>query len=252
MGLAANATTMSGSAADVICRHARAVHADLIVMMSHGRTGIARAWMGGVADAVVRNSDVPVLMLREPARDDWRAAAHQLFGRILVPLDGSDESSAILRPAAALARCAGSSITLVRVVRPLSVSLPDSALPSLNPDDIADADALQDLVDDAQRQLGDASSRLLEFGANDVTTKVVVAKRVAAMVLALATKHSANLIAMSTHGRGASRLLIGSVADRVISGTSLPLLLYHPRGRTAGGVLEARRPSEPLPVLAPV
>ena len=72
-GLFADAVTVSGSAADAICQHARAVRADLIVMTSHGRTGIRRAWMGSVADAVVRESDLPVLMLREPSQDDWRA-----------------------------------------------------------------------------------------------------------------------------------------------------------------------------------
>jgi len=72
-------------------------------------------------------------------------------------------------------------------------------------------------------------------------------------VLGLATTRRADLIAMCTHARGASRLLIGSVADGVIRGTMLPLLLYHPRERaTAAERLEPRYIAEPLPDFVPV
>src|SRR5437899_8764831 len=55
---------VSGSPVDMICARARETGANLIVMTSHGRTGLSRAWLGSVADAVVRRSAVPVLMLR--------------------------------------------------------------------------------------------------------------------------------------------------------------------------------------------
>src|SRR4051812_4594057 len=52
-------TVATGSPVDAICRRARDLAVDLIVMTSHGRTGFSRAWLGSVADGVVRNASVP-------------------------------------------------------------------------------------------------------------------------------------------------------------------------------------------------
>ena len=50
----------TGNPVDVICRRAREIDADLIVMTSHGRTGLSRMWLGSVADGVIREASVPV------------------------------------------------------------------------------------------------------------------------------------------------------------------------------------------------
>src|SRR5688572_8644816 len=123
---------LSGDAATVICRRALDEGADLVVMTSHGRTGFSRAWLGSVADGVVRRAAVPVLMLRiaEAApllastaphvRPRKTAAPH--LERILVPLDGSRAAEAVLEPARALAEAGGGALVLLRVVQPVPMS----------------------------------------------------------------------------------------------------------------------------------
>src|SRR5512132_1853966 len=55
---------LKGEPVEMICQRIRDVHADLVVMTSHGRTGLSRSWLGSIADGVLRHSTVPVLMLR--------------------------------------------------------------------------------------------------------------------------------------------------------------------------------------------
>lgn len=62
------ATHSWGGIAAVILTHARKVHADLIVLGTHGRRGIARMVMGSDAESVLREASVPVLLVRPPAR----------------------------------------------------------------------------------------------------------------------------------------------------------------------------------------
>jgi nucleotide-binding universal stress UspA family protein len=64
-GLNVITTTMYGSAAPVIVAAAVEYHADLIVMCSHGRTGVTHAIMGSVAEKIARHTTVPVLVIRE-------------------------------------------------------------------------------------------------------------------------------------------------------------------------------------------
>src|SRR5688500_7495813 len=63
-GIAPVVETREGSVPDVIRRHAANVGADFIVMTTHGSTGASREWLGSVADTVVRQDSIPVLMVR--------------------------------------------------------------------------------------------------------------------------------------------------------------------------------------------
>ena len=110
---------LTGGASEMICERAKEIEADLIVMTSHARTGIGRLWLGSVADAVVRNASVPVLMLRPVERPMERDAAHHLFKKILVPLDGSLLAAEALGIATEMARASEAELTLLRVIAPV-------------------------------------------------------------------------------------------------------------------------------------
>lgn len=221
-------TVLTGRAVDVICRRAREVGADLIVMTSHGRTGLSRAWMGSVADGVMRHSPVPVLMLRSSEKKRDKEESRHLFKKILVPLDGSTTSSAIFPAAAAMARCGGGSLLLARVVRPIPLYILESAMPSYSTA-LTDPEATRQAEETVQKELVELAQRLEQEEKLVVETKVIVADHVAAGILDLARASDADLIAMTTHGRGSSRLMMGSVADKVLRGSGLPLLLLHPK-----------------------
>ena len=81
----------------------------------------------------------------------------------------------------------------------------------------------------ANQQLDGVAARVRDEGT-DVDVHVVVEMSVAQTILEFARTHGVDLIAMSTHGRGVSRLLVGSVADKVLRGGDLPLLAYRPPG----------------------
>jgi nucleotide-binding universal stress UspA family protein len=219
---------LHGDVIEAICARAHDEEADLIVMTSHGRTGISRAWLGSVADGVLRRSSIPVLMLRPIETKMDRQAVHHLFRRILVPLDGSAGSVEILSSASALARCGKSRLVLLRVVQPVPLVMTGVGAPFVYSPELEDAAATKCVVDEAERELDDVVYDLAGQGVGDVRTKVIVAGHVAQAIINFAAANGADAIAMSTHGRGASRLLVGSVADKVLRASGLPILLRRP------------------------
>jgi nucleotide-binding universal stress UspA family protein len=201
----------SGSVAGTIMQSSSAHDCAMLVLTTHGRGGWERAWLGSVADTLVRLSPVPVLLVR--GSDGAPPPAHGLPQRVLVPLDGSPEAASILPHALALGR----------VVAPAK---PASEL--LVPPDTDDAARVARECASARAYL-DAVARQLRAEGLDVEIEVRVDGHVASAILAVAQATSADCIAMTTHARsGVSRLLLGSVADKVLRGATLPVLMLHP------------------------
>jgi len=237
-GVPVTCAVIEGEKVEMICKRAWDVGADLIVMTSHGRTGISRAWLGSAADGVVRHAAIPVLMLRPIEGKAARLAARHVFKRILVPLDGSPLAAEALSSATSLAQCTGGSITLLRVVVPVPIIGGDAGLPFVYPYPISMPDLVETnhLVDEAKRELADVARHLQGQGISTVATEVVVAASAARGIIDFAHEHDTDVIAMSSHGRGASRLFLGSVADKLIRGGEIPVLVYRPlavRDKTA-------------------
>ena len=237
-GAAATPAVIDGDPAESIGRHALDERMDLIVMATHGRTGVSRAWLGSVADVVVRHAGVPVLLVR-PGEQAVGLAAAPPFTRLLVPLDGSERAEAALEPAVRLATLFGAGLTLLRVVEPVVAIPPTYGYPA--PATMLDQELFQSLVERADNYLVGTAARLrLEHPSLDVRTEVRPAEHVARGILARARPPEVDLVVMSTRGRGASRLFVGSVADKVLRGSVLPLLLVC----TAGA--EAASPASPV------
>src|SRR5690606_5946298 len=112
-----------------IRRYADEVGVDLVVMATHGRGALRRAWLGSVADTLVREGGRPVLLVRPPdeeARPDPDAPV--TFSHLLIPLDGSDEAEQAVRPAMELGEATGARFTLLTVipmVMPLATMNPE-------------------------------------------------------------------------------------------------------------------------------
>jgi Universal stress protein UspA and related nucleotide-binding proteins len=218
-----------GDAVDEICRRAVEVDADLIVITSHGRTGLSRAWLGSVADGVMRHAKMPVLMLRPVEGKAGRRIASGVFKHLLITLDGSSLSEEILSPALALAKAEGARVTLLRVIPPVPMVLPDAGLIASYSSAIPDTGATQALVDEAKIHLKILAEKV---AAQDfeVHAHVMVSSHVATAIIDFSVTHGVDLVALSTHGRGTSRFVMGSVADKVIRASRLPVLLQRPVG----------------------
>lgn len=205
-GLVVEHSGVSGEIVPELLREAERVEADLVVMSTHGRTGLRRAVLGSVADGVSRHSRVPVLLVRFGAA----AAPVASFGRVLVALDGSPEAERVLSPAMMIARACGSAVELVRVVHPISLTADDF--------DLGPAES-------AETYLSALAEQLLQVDAVDIQPRIVVSDNIAQAILAEAAESEVDLVAITSHGRGASRLFIGSVADAVLRGGVRALLL---------------------------
>lgn len=196
---------------------------DLVVMMTHGRGGVRRAWLGSVADGLVRRSPAPVLLLRSGA--EWPGhLIEPFFRRVLVPLDGSPLAAEVLDSAVRLGTPEVTVYTLVTVLVPLPLldyPAPVAASFTGRSDFDGQRDAAQAYLSTVAEGLGRRSA--------GVDTRVVVHARAAEGILEEAEAHQADLIALATHGRGAvSRFFLGSVADKVIRGASVPVLVFRP------------------------
>src|ERR1043166_2445038 len=106
-----------GEAGPAIVDEVRRLGADLVVMATHGRGAVGRLWLGSVADYCVRNLSVPVLLIHP--QDETAEPEKPAFHSILVGLDLSAESEAVLEPVIALARLTGGYVTLLHVLEPV-------------------------------------------------------------------------------------------------------------------------------------
>ena len=212
---------LDGSPAPSIVAYAASRGADLIVMSSHGRTGASRFWLGSVTDSVIRSATVPVLMVRNR---NAAVSPTAVFERVLVPLDGSSVAEAIIPHAMTLARLGNAHVHLLQVEETAEdVRVSVWRFAEHVPDD------LPARLDRAERYLRHLVERSRsEWAPATATTEARGAHRVSEAIAQVAIDRDVDLIAMATHGRGASRLLMGSVADKIIRGTECSILLLRP------------------------
>ncbi|HEU5217258.1 MAG TPA: universal stress protein [Gemmatimonadales bacterium] len=211
-----------GFAGETICDEAGRVGTDLIIMATHGRGAMGRIWLGSVADHVVRHSTRPVLLVH-PGRD--HAVPPEQFARnILVALDQSTYSEAIIDPVLDIARLTGAEVTLLTIVAPVF-----DPVESTLPHPVPQHPAIQARrSDEAHCRLRRAASRLRERGVR-VSMRVVVGSSPAAGILDVLEEERFDMVALTTHGAGGvRRLMVGSVADKVIRGAHKPVLVLRP------------------------
>jgi nucleotide-binding universal stress UspA family protein len=153
---------------------------------------------------------------------------------VLIPLDGSQLAEQILEPAIAIAAGAEADVVLLRVIEqftPDSYVLDSSTRSGLRPglfEQLQEMDGQKRTR--ADEYLDQLAARLRSRSLN-VQTRVVSHVRPATAILDDASSNCVNLIALATHGSGGlKRLLVGSVADKVVRGATMPVLVYRPVG----------------------
>lgn len=227
--------------AAAIATEAGARGASLLVMTTHGRGGVSRLWLGSVATGLLRASSLPLFVVR--AVEDEAPPPPTELGHLLVPLDGSPEAEAALEPALALGAPFDARLTLLRVVRTA-----DSMLPY---DQTFWTAAEQGYVDAQRAEAEDYMLRVVErLRARGATVEgvVVLEPDPARCILGVAEERGCDAIAMATHARGAAaRVLLGSVTDKVLRGTRLPLLAVRPPADAGAARSPAGTPAGAVP-----
>jgi nucleotide-binding universal stress UspA family protein len=212
------APTVASALLDII----QTVHADLVIMCSHGRTGFQRWTLGSVAQKIARHATVPTLVLRADGPNLMSATGDGArASSALVPLDGSSEAETALEPAARLVSAVATpgqgAMHLLHVVQ-----LEDA-------NDAASA-VKQSLQQEAEMYLQRVAERFtrapLASLSLTVTWSVVFDPDVATAVLEQGADHGYDMIAMGSHGRSGYQLwALGSVTERVLQTSDLPLLI---------------------------
>ena len=214
-----------GNPAEHILDYADTEDTDMIVMATHGWSGLRRWVIGSVANKVVSAASKPVALIRaKGAEPDVRQ--RRILRKILVPLDGSEASEQAIPYVEELAARTEGEILLYSVIPPIS---PVYALPGETvqfPYTQADVDVLRAKT---QEYLGGLVSALKEKGIN--ARAKVATGGVADEIIKEADAMPADLLAMSTHGRsGISRWAFGSTADKILHEGNTPLLLVRVHG----------------------
>jgi nucleotide-binding universal stress UspA family protein len=206
------------SAPVVIQEYAEEQDVDLVVMGTHGRRGTNRLLMGSVAEDVVRNVPCPVFTVREGIT----VAPGQAVRRLLVPIDFSDPSRLALDHAKELAMTYGAEIHLLHVVE--EVALPGAY--GMEPISFVVPEVIQStesaLAEMAEKDIGYEHVRVESIAGYPATT-----------ILDYIEEHKIDLVTIATHGRtGLDRLLMGSVAEKVVRRSTCPVFTVKAHGKS--------------------
>jgi len=206
-----------GQPAAMIIAQTEAIHPTMIVMASHGYSGLQRWALGSVADRVVSVSTTPVMIIRSSDKPQ----PFQIK-RILTPLDGSALADQALPLAMLLAQSAKAELTLLRVIEPLAVAKSYGSMQYLRRADHLHTTAQQEL----EETVGTLRSKEVSASA------IITSGHVAELIVDTAASSKIDMIVMATHGyTGMQRWALGSVADKVLHASDLPLILV--RSQTA-------------------
>ncbi len=223
-GLTVQGELAEGYPAEEILRYAEQNSVDFILMSTHGRTGIKLWTMGSVADKVLRASSVPVWLVRAGASPEdiyYKLPTRKL----LVLLDGSELAESVLPHVETLAKQQGSDmvdIILLGVCELTPVGVYYYATVPIDWEDYIARCKLED-----KQYLDNIEKRLKSAGLK--AHPELLTGKPADAIIDYASKNPVNLIVMSTHGRsGLGRWVYGSVAEKILHGTSTPIFLVRP------------------------
>jgi nucleotide-binding universal stress UspA family protein len=226
LGLTVESRVRYGKPAERIVEEAVEFRPDLLLISTHGRSGVSRWRLGSVADKVVRTATCNTLLIGPQAGEEskWlEADLNMPFGAVLVPLDGSELAETALPVTESIALAYGSDVHLVR-----AVSIPPLAMEG---EEVFTPDILTSLQEAARHYLDSAAKR---FPGGKLRKEVLLGSAAWALEDYI-KQHGIDLVVMTTHGRGGMlRAALGSVTDRLLGGPA-PVLVV----RSVGSAAEA-------------
>ena len=213
-----------------IVAYADAEDIDLVVMSTHGRRGVQRMLLGSVTEEVTRKVSCPVLTVRT----DGAEAPALPVRRILMPVDFSDASETAVRHATELAKTYDAQLDLLHVVE--QVVYPSAY--GVDPDYLPP----QEVIARVETTLGDMARE--DVGHENVKTSATVGYA-PLTILDYIDENDVDLVVIATHGRtGLDRMLLGSVAERVIRRSSAPVFVVKPEQKSLLPTTRAEAPSD--------
>jgi nucleotide-binding universal stress UspA family protein len=211
--LAAGVSTEQVVRSDVphsaILKYASDEEIDLIVMGTHGRTGVERYLLGSVTEKVVRLADSPVLTVNTGAD----GSVTYPYTDILVPTDGSAGAEAAVEPAVDIASTYDARVHALSVIDTMAMGVDVRSMAAID----ALEDAAQSAVDTVEERARDASVSSVETTTDHGSPYRGIRSYV--------DDHDIDLVVMGTHGRtGVERYLLGSVTEKTVRTSSVPVM----------------------------
>jgi nucleotide-binding universal stress UspA family protein len=217
-GLSVEQTLLEGQAAERIIEFAQDQAVDLIILSSHGRSGLSGWNVSSIVLKIILRAYLPVMIVRAYHPQVCELATLR-YRRLLVPLDCSQRAECVLPIATALARYHEAELLVVHVVS--KPQIPHRA--PLTPEEIK---LVQQILErnrlEATRYLKQLQSRL----DVDVRTHLVVSDHPAATLHDLVEQADVDLVVLSAHGHsGGTKWPYGSVVVNFIGYGTTPLLI---------------------------
>jgi nucleotide-binding universal stress UspA family protein len=230
-GVAVRTAVLEGEVPSAVAAHVRASPPALIVMSTHGRSGPSRLFLGSVADRLLRELHCPLMLVRPATGVSPRTLP--AVARVLVPLDGSPFAESVIDDVARLFSPSSATLHLLRIVAPAEVFPIGAPMPLPTPE----PNHVEARLAAARAYLEREASALRQAGWR-VESEAIAGWNPSVEVLRWAEEHGCDLVAIATRGRGGvQRMLLGSVADKVIRGAGIPVLAVNPASGEMGRVL---------------
>lgn len=208
-----------GDAATEILAKADAERSDLIVLGTHGRSGLERLLLGSVTENVLRKARCPVLTV--PPRLAGAAAAPTVtFRRVVCGVDFSECSMRALEYAMSMAQEANAQLTVLHVIEPIPTIPADASI-------YAGATSVREYIAAAEEEGRERLRRAIPESVRGFC-QLETAQSVGEPyreILRIATEQAADLIVLGVHGRGAVNLMVfGSTTQHVVREAACPVL----------------------------
>ncbi len=206
---------VDGHVHEAIIEYARDNEVDLICMGSHGRTGLDRMLLGSVAERTIRAAPMPVLTVKgEPLADP--------VSSMLVPTDGSDGARVAGEHAFAFAAAVDASVRVVHVIDVAALG-----------GEFDTGQIYREFERMGERAITELRTAATEAGLEDVNSALLTG-RPARAIVEDADEQDVDLIVLGTRGAsGLDRYLLGSVAEKVVRSSTVPVLTLNAgRNRT--------------------
>lgn len=198
--------TRLGDPVREIIKMAILLPATMVLMSTHGRSGIERIREGSVTEQVLKQSPCPVFILHSERQQPTDNRTEDLFKRILVPLDGTDASAAILPCVERFAKMHDSEVVLFH-------------------DELEHAEYLEEKAA-IKENLQDHSVALANAGLK-VSLDMTTYKRPIREILGKIDSMNIDLVSMATHGSGGDKIAMDeSVTAEVVRHSNCPLLVW--------------------------
>lgn len=209
------------------------LEASEVVMTTHGRTGLSRFVLGSIARDTLEQVHVPVILLRPVELAESALPMELMYqktslplpgekasGQLVVALDGTAEAEVVVQPALELCKAAGFELCLVRVIPPYT--------PIADGVNYRAGDETAERQTAATKYLQDLRARLAEAEPDVSILIEVLSGHPAEAILEYTRRGHTTLVAMTSHSYGRMALLMtGSVAEKVLDESHLPVLMVH-------------------------